>query len=120
MINKNNKQQKCQRYSSQKLFTWIGELLFIDKGERKRKVDTHEEKPAKRKSVEYIGEVNEDAAANALQNPTVLDQVGNQKAVEDPSAEVIDTAEGSPSNVESAPESSPRNVSAETEEGILL
>lgn len=51
----------------------------------------------------------------------MLDQGGNQKATEDPSAEVLDTTEGSPtSNIESAPESPPRNVSAETEEGILL
>ena len=38
-------------------FTVTGQLLFADEGERKRKVDKQEEKPAKHKSVEYKGEV---------------------------------------------------------------
>ncbi|RMX36538.1 hypothetical protein pdam_00019453 [Pocillopora damicornis] len=54
-------------------------------GERKRKVDKQEEKPAKRKSFEYKGEVSEYVVANALQNLTVPDQGGDQKAIADPS-----------------------------------
>lgn len=56
-------------------------MLFADEGERKRKVDKQEEKPAKRKSVEYKGEVSEYVVANALQNLTVPDQGGDQKAI---------------------------------------